>query len=127
MELRSLVRGCTTVEWNMDWTDAPVGYCGVWDGCLAANSVDCYTTTTCYPAYTGDEDVPATCVEGEGPGQNGCYWDPALNGSCTNYYNIYWSTSIRTDYSFSAWQPYFNEGRIRAMDKNNYGYARCVR
>ncbi|MCP4544735.1 MAG: DUF1566 domain-containing protein [Chloroflexi bacterium] len=115
-ELRTLVRSgsdaeCNVLEWDMEWTTVPSGYCGVWDNCL---SLSCWVSSECYPS---------ACGTLEGPGTGGCYWDGALSGTC----GYYWSASERADYTDYAWVVYFVSGHVSASYKNSNTDVRCVR
>jgi hypothetical protein len=60
----------------------------------------------------------------EGPGADGCYWDPALSGTWWGYY---WSSSSRAASASFAWVVSFHIGYVPSHDKTGYTYARCVR
>ncbi|MCP4198373.1 MAG: DUF1566 domain-containing protein, partial [Proteobacteria bacterium] len=113
-ELRSLVRGCTLIEWDMEWTTVPSGYCGVWDNCLSL-SLSCWERSECYPSACGTLG---------GPGTGGCYWDGALSDTC----GYYWSASERADGTDLAWGVGFDFGFVSDYSKDNpYTVVRCVR
>ncbi|MCP4538918.1 MAG: DUF1566 domain-containing protein, partial [Chloroflexi bacterium] len=116
-ELRTLVRSgsdtdCNVIEWDMEWTTVPSGYCGVWDNCLSQSS-----------CWVGSECNPSACGTLEGPGTGGCYWDAALSGTCS----YYWSASEHADYTGSAWSVYFHYGSVVYNRKLSNDYVRCVR
>jgi hypothetical protein len=105
-ELISLIRGC------VDGTatgDLSTSNCGVEDpGCLESI---CSDGTDC-----------AHCGSYGGPGSGGCYWDPALSGSCGV---SYWSSS-RLPNLEHAWCGFFNGGNVYPED-SDYGWNRHVR
>ncbi len=116
-ELRTLVRSgsvaeCNVLEWDMEWTTVPIGYCGVWDNCLSASS--CWVDSECYPS---------ACGTLEGPGTGGCYWDGALSGTCS----YYWSASESADHTDGAWLVNFDYGLVDNRDKPYPNFVRCVR
>jgi hypothetical protein len=110
-ELRSLVRECIWIEWEMDWTEAPEGYCEVWDSCLSSS---CRESILCYPSG---------CSESQAPGTGGCYWDAALSGTC----DAFWSSSEVEGSISSAWEVIFDSANVIDVDKNSEKYVRCVR
>jgi hypothetical protein len=112
-ELRSLVRGCTPIEWDMAWTSVPDETCGVWGDCLTLSP--CGGDSLC---------LVSECVVTDGPGAEGCYSDPALSGTC----NYLWSSSERADLDFDgAWYVSFKHTTVSIFQKNSGGYVRCVR
>jgi len=102
-ELRSLVRGCPDTEWG--------GACGVRDDCAVHG---CWN----HPCSGCDED--------EGPGADGCYWDPALRGGCMR--RFWTSTPYPTDDEHElAWIVYFVTGAVHHADQTSEWRVRCVR
>ena len=97
--LRTLIRGCPDTEDG--------GACGVTDACLEES---------CWHDCEG-------CDGGGGPGAEGCYWDPALEGGC----EWYWSSSSYAGSPSCAWAVYFTSGYVPSDDKANVYAARCVR
>jgi len=115
-ELRSLFRRgsdaeCDAMEWDVEWTDAPEGYCGVQDGCLETS---CWNENGCKPSACGTE---------EGPGSEGCYWDSVLSGACSAYWT---SSPLGTDTSV-RWYVNFSIGSINGSELWAIYYGRCVR
>ena len=101
-ELRSLVRGCPAIE-------QPDGTCNIdVDDCLSSACKD----AACI-----------TCLSDQGPDES-CYWDPRLEGSCSNY----WSSTARNDDPEITWFVSFEHGYVH--DSNNLtseNGVRCVR
>ncbi len=97
-ELRTLIRGCPATEDG--------GACGVTDSCL-------------------DDPCLIDCggCSGGGPGVGGCFWDPALEGTC----DCYWSSSSHAAYPSYAWFVYVYGAVVGLYDKGDYHYVRCVR
>ncbi len=100
-ELRKLIRGCPATEDG--------GYCHVTDSCLTA--WDCWENNSC------------ECDPLGGPGADGCYCDPALEGTCS----WYWSSSSRADYTVDAWTVSFSNADVHFSDKDSARSIRCVR
>ena len=100
-ELRSLVRGCADVEWDIS-TDTG-GACPVHDGCDSS----CRDNTTC----------------GGCGGAADCYWDPALSGIC----GYTWSSSSYLKGNESAWYIGFTLAYLNSCNKSVSNYVRCVR
>ena len=116
-DLRSLIRGCPEVAWDLDWTSPPVDNCGLYDGCL--HYFDCHD----------DPCLPNNCPNWGGPGtggtnEEGCYWDPELSGTCDQRF---WSSSTDAYTSSRAWRMYFYNGNLLYNDKNWEFAVRCVR
>jgi hypothetical protein len=102
-ELRSLIRGC-----DATMTD---GTCGVTEECL---DYDCWVEEECQ-----------YCTLGAGPDENGCYWPPELDGTCTDATN-YWTGSARTDDPTQVWTVYFGTGGVGSIDATWGLHVRCV-
>jgi hypothetical protein len=100
-ELRTLVRGCPGSE--------PGGTC----------PVDNETTVMEYDGYAG---LCSGCEDFLGPGQAGCYWDPALGGECKEYL-----TSTRLGDQEYAFSIDFIDGFIGAEVFLYVHGVRCVR
>jgi hypothetical protein len=100
-ELRTLVRGCAATETG--------GGCWVNDGCL---DWGCWN------------EPCEGCDSSDGPGLEGCYWDPVLAGTCNLWH---WSSMSYADDATSAWEVYFYFGVVSTSVKSDSGYARCVR
>ncbi len=98
-ELRTLVRGCPATEDG--------GACGVTDACL---------DDPC------NHDCGCGSVMG-GPGADGCYWDPALEGGCS----YYWSSSSHAADPSYAWGVGFYYAVVHVDCKDDYDSVRCVR
>ena len=84
-------------------------------GACEMSDPDCLTGTCV--------DNCGECMNGDGPGKSGCYWDPALEGTC----GFYWSSSERGDLDTQAWGTKIIEGMIASLAKADFGYVRCVR
>jgi hypothetical protein len=116
-EIRSLFRSgedkeCEPIEWDMDWTEAPTGYCELADGCL---SYDCRDAGLCGANLCGDV---------EGPGVDGCFWNAGLSGPCIDRF---WSLSEYADDSLYGWGIGFQFGYVQKYPKSMTTYVRCVR
>ncbi|MFA6033399.1 MAG: hypothetical protein WC889_10910 [Myxococcota bacterium] len=104
-ELRSLVRGCPAT--------ATGGTCEVTDSCLGYE--------TCFKDFCNDQ-----CIYRGGPGEGGCYWDPALN-TCNRLISV----SEMPDH------PYYEEDVLYFIDfdygtlgyvmKSSLEMVRCVK
>ncbi len=73
-----------------------------------------------YQLVTGCDDPP--CESGEGPGAGGCYWSPAMGGSCEYFY---WSSDSCTDGYLSLEFSSVSE-QCWDIEYESY-YIRCVR
>lgn len=96
-ELISLIRGC----------DRRI--CEVTDP-------DCLSYDACCTGYL-------SCPALQGPGQDGCYWDPELSGKCVPY----WSSSFYIDSDDGAWMAYYATGIVGGDDRAWGNSVRCVR
>ncbi len=105
-ELISLIRGCVD---GAATGDMSTNNCGVYD-------------PFCLEASCDDEKDCDNCKYLNGPGAEGCYWDPALSGVCS----WYWSSSIVPGAGF-AWLVYFNFGFVICDIKEKTVTVRCVR
>ena len=106
-ELISLLRGCV----NMESTgDLSLSNCDVCD----PGGVD---------SSSGVFANCGSCSTMNGPGNGGCYWDPALSGECRRY----WSKSSHTDLSDKAWYANFELGDQSWKDMNGSYHVRCMR
>jgi len=107
-ELASLRRGCVD---GVATGDLSICECSVDDpGCLERS---CDEGPGCRP-----------CPYLEGPGAGGCYWDPALDGSCKDWF---WSaSSVAEPHNVYKWYVSFATGVVN----ENYGSrefsVRCV-
>jgi hypothetical protein len=101
-ELRSLIRGCQATETG--------GACAVKDSCLA---LECWSASC------------DGCTDSEGPGTEGCYWDPGLLGGANCGW--YWSSSTYAGGSTDAWLVVFSQGKVGRHIKTNTQSVRCVR
>jgi hypothetical protein len=63
------------------------------------------------------------CSHLDGPGAGGCFWDPALSGTC----EWYWSSSSRAGSESAAWFVNFDGGSVGSDGKTSSSYDRCVR
>ncbi len=101
-ELRSLLRGC-------------IPSCSVSVSCPSSSSLSC--ADGCLDG----------CFTSKGPGADGCYWDPALSGSCFDY----WSSTEATDAGSSGpyyWNLAFDDGTLHYINTNDLAErVRCVR
>ncbi len=104
-ELRTLIRGCQHTV---------VGG-------------DCKVSVSCASDTCGDTDAcREACLEGEGPGDNDCYWPVVwIKGTCNN--GGFWSSTLDTSQAATVWEVRFNTGAIRSESKNWKDYVRCVR
>jgi len=100
-ELRTLIRGCPATETG--------GECYVNDECLE---------WMCW------SDPCEGCDSFGGPGDEGCYWDPGLEGICDRWY---WSSSAYEDDDAYAWGVYFYYAAVSTTDKTDSHGVRCVR
>ena len=100
-ELRSLIRGCPDMETG--------GACNASDSCL---EMEC-----------NDESCDG-CSNLEGPHIGGCYWDPALNGSCNQ---VFVSSSFLPGNDSYIWSISFASGVISHNDWSWERSVRCVR
>jgi len=100
-ELRALIRGCAATETGGD--------CWVNDECLH---------WTCW------NEPCEGCDSLDGPGLDGCYWDPVLAGTCDLWH---WSSLTYTEDESFGWGVYFYYGVVSTSLKSDAGSARCVR
>jgi hypothetical protein len=108
VELVSLIRGCADGD-NSDPAATAV------DTCI----LDCVDDTCTVAGSPCLSD--SGCTAGEGPDENGCYWDPALEGSCDLY--EYWTSSFA-----SSLGTYVNFGTgVPQMGLAPSNYVRCVK
>ncbi len=99
-ELISLLRGC------QNGIEADMG-----PSLCTMNPDNCSLADTCGSVSNCD-----VCSDG-------CYWNPALNGSCS----VYWSSSSYAPDPDLAWYVYFSYGDVVNLDKEDSGYVRCIR
>ena len=106
-ELKSLLRDCN------------LSGCGVSTSCT-----DSSTQGPCFDFDTCDAD---SCYEGEGPGVDGCYLEPALAGGCGD--RLWSSTAAGVSFSDGYhWTLSFSSPEIDYIsDTGRWGKARCVR
>jgi hypothetical protein len=138
-ELRSLFRrgeddACFSVEWSLEWTEAPADYCNVHDGCQITN--EC----------SGDDCDPYWCGQtsdynkgSRGPGTDGCYWDAVIESSCGGDRRFWSSTSdpsiVYSDSLTSYWTMTFSRSSdldfysniVNGDTANVEHLVRCVR
>ncbi len=98
-ELRTLIQGCPG-----SMSD---GGCEVRHGC----GLDCWT------------DPCAGCEDWTGPGTEGCFEDPILEGNCS----FYWTTSFVADKDHFVWGVAFYKAKVVARDTMEANPVRCVR
>jgi hypothetical protein len=103
-ELISLVRGCVDGE---PTSDLSLSGCGL-------NDPDCLDTSCLGTAC-------ASCDVGLGPGLDGCYWDPALNGDCQGA----WSASVG-EFSNQRWVVQFHYGWPASYQVTGMYDVRCL-
>lgn len=97
-ELRTLLTGCPPTM--------PNGNCDVIHGC-----VECWN------------DSCKGCDDWQGPGADGCYIDPVLEGNCS----FYWTSSSLNDDPIYTWGVAFYSGKVVGRDKVASNPYRCVR
>jgi len=109
-ELISLLRGC--VDGTPTGDLSPSACVMTPAGCAATDS--CGGVSSC-----------THCWWNSGPGADGCYWDPALVGTCSTY----WSSSSHVPYTSDTWTVSFHSGCVCSYDDKvfDFFYARCVR
>lgn len=99
-ELKTLIVGC------LSGTDA----CKASDNCLSPN---CWSRDTC------------GCEANKGPGEDGDYWQKGVWQGGGTYF---WSSSVLSGYSDSAWLVGFYNGDVSIFARYYSGYyVRCVR
>ncbi len=112
-ELRTLIRGCMGTE-----TD---GYCST------NPTTDTGSGDSCRPDCGGrveDFDYCEGCPQDNGPGKDGVYLDPALDG----FGGLsFWSASTDEMVSNNAWQVDFRRAEVRSVYKNSALAVSCVR
>ncbi len=125
--------------YQMNWSNA-VSYCdeltdGVWSlptiddlisllhGCQ--NGIETDMNPSLCTMNPDNCSLTDTCgsVRNCGVCSDGCYWDPALDGSCS----VYWSSSSYAPDPNLAWYVYFSYGEVVNLDKEDSGYVRCIR
>ena len=137
---------------SMDWYDA-VTYCdelslegkGGWRlpmiqelvslmrGCVDGTATGDLSTSECQVSDPDCLDWDCTdsgcewCDASDGPDQNseGCYWDPGLEGECSEV--AYWSSSLSAEDVSYVWYFFFDWGGLSYHDKSNLHEVRCVR
>lgn len=148
-ELRTLVQGCPAMESR--------GACGISDACVSPEACAAATCSYCAggmgPEYDGEEEPscpsaecpnpgcklcgafyegPCTgCEGGEGPGNEGCYFDRKLPWTCM----AYWSSTSVPGLEDHAWGIDFRMGAPTLSGTWSEGYdiwssvlgVRCVR
>ncbi len=70
------------------------------------------------------DDECGACKEGEGPGIDGCYWDPKLEDSCVDH--GFWSSSIVADED-RIWGVDYKTAVIGLAPVGQELFIRCVR
>lgn len=99
-ESRSLIKGCPVNEIGGECAVTDEGGVGV-----------------------GWSELCAPCQSGEGPGEDGCYWDDALDGSCVSYY---WTSTTDAEDNEFAWGVGLEIGHIGILPKTGIAAVRCV-
>jgi hypothetical protein len=88
---------------------------------------DCGLIAPDHLAESDIEDCEACLPLFGGAGAGGCYWDPALGGTCS----YYWSSSEQSGYPLNrvwGWSFAGNDPGLVASNKTgSLGYTRCVR
>ncbi len=108
-ELISLLRGCQD---GAETGDLSLSQCNMTpDGCVESNSCGSGSSNNC-----------GSCEGDQGPG-GGCYWDPALLGTCWNF----WSSSSFAEVWGIAWLTNFYNGYVYEGGPDDLLRARCVR
>lgn len=109
-ELRSLLRAGAGDRCADSMTGGACGVTELGNDCLERHCED-----ECY-----------SCSFHNGPGKNGCYWDPALTGWCDHF----WSSSECPDCAGvggTYWQVYFGDGDLMWESANSDCQVICVR
>jgi hypothetical protein len=109
-ELISLLRGCVTGNATADLGRS---------GCpISSSPVDCP-----YDNCLLDEEC-LVCPSLEGPGEDGCYWDPTLGGSCAEH----WSASPSQMLPGYKWTVDFEDAKADRVHSgsNSVARVRCV-
>ncbi|MFO0750627.1 MAG: DUF1566 domain-containing protein [Myxococcota bacterium] len=104
-ELRTLLRGCPDTVSG--------GPCAETDSCTGAGP-------TCY-----DGQACMGCNDGDGPGENGCFWPTEMGAGC----DWTWSSSAADDVAGYACFAHFRNGHLSHDDERNEigHHALCVR
>lgn len=101
-ELRSLVRGCPATQTG--------GSCSIADG-------------ACLEWACRDNSCDG-CEAYGGPGANGCYWPPELEGTC---YEYDWASTVEENsLDGAAWYVEFSGARVGALQYDSSVRVRCV-
>ena len=99
-ELRSLVRGCPSIETG--------GTCGVTD------------SSTDFAGWGYDRC--GGCIPLDGPGTGGCFWPAGLSGECGTYHSRTAVSGVS-----SVWGIHFYAGFVTYGPSGGWVRARCVR
>ncbi len=104
-DLRSLVRGCDET--------ATGGACPTTHAC-PDESTECYHGEDCMG-----------CMDGQGPGLNGCYWPTEMGSHC----QLYWSSSMTTSPPDYPCYLHLRNGHLshNPVEVDIGTYAICVR
>ncbi len=90
-------------------------------GCLSRSCE--VSDPICLEEFCGEQPSCDSCPMGEGPGTDGCYWDPDLTAVC----HVYWSSSTVAENESYAWDLVFDSGFANTIDKQMPFYVACVR
>ncbi|MCP4605791.1 MAG: DUF1566 domain-containing protein [Proteobacteria bacterium] len=110
-ELRSLIRGCSKTSWDLSSKSCKEPCCGVHEECNIRE--ECFEQDECFPSE---------CAFDKGPGEDGCYWDSSLNGTCT----FYWASTVYGDHPGKVASVFFRRGAVSDDDKIVDHEVRCV-
>ena len=109
-ELRSFVRGCDALMTG--------GECGVTDECT--QETGCWNNS----CEAGSE-VGGPCEFGNGPGEDGMYWDPEIISGGTFIYRS--STAMNPSAPFDIWYIRFSNMILYDGEATTTSNLRCVR
>lgn len=110
-ELRTLVSGCYSAQWDLQWKSAPNGVCGI--------SKSCPWSLLCW-----SDACENGCTNAGGSGIGGCYWKDPMNTAACGYY---WSSTSSGTGDGINWGVNFKNGQIFTYGFSGRGSLRCVR
>ena len=109
-ELASLLRGCD---------DGTIGSASTESSCTLLPE-GCAAEDACV-----DQAACGECSYYEGPAADGCYWEGALTGACTN---AYWSASTDGGNGINPWFVTFGNGSVGGPGTaTSVFHVRCMR